>query len=197
MYSSLRVKQAFNHVLEEASLKLVLYMYKLSQYFIYFAYGSNMLTRRLRDRTPSAKPLGIGQIMEHQLIFHKIGRDGSAKCDIFQTGRAGDIVWGVLFEISTGEQYLLDRAEGLGCGYEYKTVRVKSNKSVIEAGAYYATHINAKLQPFDWYWHFVLQGAKEHGLPNSYLNSLKSWSMVIDPDPERRTRNFSLLKYNT
>lgn len=171
-------------------------MYKLSQSqsFLYFAYGSNMSTRRLRKRTPSAKPLGIGQILEHQLIFHKIGRDGSAKCDIHQTGRASDMVWGVLFAISTDERHRLDRAEGLGYGYEYKTVRVKSNESVIEAGAYYATHIDTSLRPFDWYLNFVLQGAKEHGLPNSYLNSLKSWSMVIDPDPERRKRNLSLLK---
>ncbi|MGK7917374.1 MAG: gamma-glutamylcyclotransferase family protein [Prochloraceae cyanobacterium] len=171
-------------------------MYKLSQSpcFVYFAYGSNMSTRRLRKRTPSAKPLGMAQLLEHQLIFHKIGRDGSAKCDIHKTGRACDIVWGVLFEISTDERHLLDRAEGLGCGYEYKTVRVKSNESVIEAGAYYATHIDAELRPFDWYLNFVLKGAEEHGLPNSYLNSLKSWSMVIDPDSERSQRNFSLLK---
>ncbi len=179
-----------------ALLKLVPCMYELSspQCFVYFAYGSNMLTRRLRERTPSAKPLGIGQIIEHQLIFHKIGRDGSAKCDIHKTGRASDIVWGVLFEISTNERHLLDLAEGRGCGYEYKIVRVKSNKSVIEAGAYYATHIDASLQPFDWYLNFVLQGAKEHGLPNSYLKSLKSWSMVIDLDLKRRQRNLSLLK---
>ncbi len=171
-------------------------MYELSQSpcFVYFAYGSNMSTRRLRERTPSAKPLGRGKLPEHQLVLHKIGRDGSAKCDIQETGRAHDIVWGVLFEISTNEGHLLDRAEGLGCGYEYKTVRVKSDERIVTAGAYYATHIDASLRPFDWYLNFVLKGAEEHGLPSSYLNSLKSWSMVIDPDSERRKRNFSLLK---
>lgn len=102
--------------------------------FIYFAYGSNMSTRRLRERTPSAKPLGRARC-KHQLIFHKIGRDGSAKCDIYESGRACDIVCGVLFEISLDERYLLDCAEGLSYGYEYKTVRVKNNQSVIEAGA--------------------------------------------------------------
>ena len=171
-------------------------MYELSQSqcFFYFAYGSNMSTRRLRERTPSAKPFGIAQLLEHQLILHKIGRDGSAKCDIQETGRAYDIVWGVLFKISTNERHLLDRAEGLGYGYEYKTVWVKSDENVIKAGAYYATNIDASLRPFDWYLNFVLKGAEEHGLPSSYLNSLKSWSMVIDPDSERRKKNLSLLK---
>ena len=171
-------------------------MYRLLQLpcFIYFAYGSNMSTRRLQERTPSAKPLGIAQLSQHRLIFHKIGRDGSAKCDIHETGRACDIVWGVLFEISTEERYVLDRAEGLSRGYEYKTVRVKSNKTIIEAGAYYATHIDASLRPFDWYLNFVLKGAEEHGLPSSYLNSLKFQSAIVDPDSRRSQRNFSLLK---
>ena len=162
--------------------------------FVYFAYGSNMSTRRLCDRAPSAKPLGIGQLSEHQLVFHKIGRDGSAKCDIHETGRASDLVWGVLFEISIDERYLLDRAEGLGYGYEYKTVRVKSSETIVEAGAYYATRIDASLRPFDWYWNFVLKGAEEHGLPNSYLESLKSLSVIVDPDSERSQRNFALLQ---
>ena len=165
--------------------------------FIYFAYGSNMSTRRLRERTSSAKPLGIAQLFEHRLIFHKIGRDGSAKCDIHNTGRACDLFWGVLFKISTDERYLLDRAEGLNRGYGYKTVRVKSNETVIEAGAYYATHIDVSLRPFDWYLNFVLKGAEEHGLPNSYLNSLKSWSAIVDPDSQRSQRNFLLLKEST
>lgn len=162
--------------------------------FIYFAYGSNMSTRRLRERTPSAKPLGKARLFEHRLIFHKIGRDGSAKCDIYETGRACDIVWGVLFEISLDERYLLDCAEGLSYGYEYKTVRVESNQTVIDAGAYYATHIDASLFPFDWYVNFVLKGAEEHGLPSSYLNSLKSWSAIADSDSQRSQRNFALFK---
>ena len=171
-------------------------MCKLLQFpcFVYFAYGSNMSTRRLRQRTPSAIPLGIGKLLKHQLVLHKIGRDGSAKCDILNTGRVYDIVWGVLFKISTNERYLLDQAEGLGCGYEYKTVQVKSHESIITADTYYATHIDASLRPFDWYLNFVFKGAEEHGLPSSYLNSLKSWPMLIDPNSERRQRNFSLLK---
>lgn len=164
-----------------------------SQCFIYFAYGSNMSTSRLQERTPSAKPLGIGRLLEHQLICHKIGRDGSAKCDIHHTGKASDIVWGVLFQIALDERHFLDCAEGLGCGYEYKTVQIESKEIVIEAGAYYATHIDTSLRPFDWYVNFVLQGAKEHGLPHSYLDVLQSWSMVIDSDSERRQKNFSLL----
>ena len=165
-----------------------------SHTFINFAYGSNMSSRRLRTRTPSAMPVGIGRLAGHRLMWHKIGRDGSAKCDIHQTGRADDFVWGVLFEIDLAEKPLLDEAEGLGNGYAHKSVAVLTDGDVVQAGAYHATHIDATLEPFDWYVAFVLQGAQEHGLPGHYLRALESVAAVVDPDADRRERNFSLLR---
>ncbi|ERN40434.1 hypothetical protein KR51_00029750 [Rubidibacter lacunae KORDI 51-2] len=165
-----------------------------SRRLLYFAYGSNMFTRRLRDRAPSARPFGIARLPGHRLAWHKIGRDGSAKCDIRETGRPDDFVWGILFEIASAEKSVLDRAEGLGCGYEYKTVSLFAQGLAIEAGTYYATHIDVSLRPFDWYLSFVLAGAREHGLPSTYLSALTSISAVNDPDVDRRKRNLALLQ---
>ncbi|MDH5537901.1 MAG: gamma-glutamylcyclotransferase [Rhizobacter sp.] len=162
--------------------------------FVNFAYGSNMSTRRLRQRTPSARPVGVGQLGGHRLMWHKIGQDGSAKCDILETGRPHDIVWGVLFEIALADRPSLDRAEGLGNGYEHKSVSVLTDAGMQAAGAYYATHIDANLRPFDWYLAFVLQGAHEHGLPAHYLASIESVGAVVDTDIDRRERNFALLR---
>ncbi|MDQ2928209.1 MAG: gamma-glutamylcyclotransferase, partial [Pseudomonadota bacterium] len=67
--------------------------------YINFAYGSNMCSRRLRERTPSARALGVGRLPGHKLAWHMAGGDGSAKCDIVETGREEDVVWGVLYEI--------------------------------------------------------------------------------------------------
>ena len=154
-----------------------------------------MSTRRLRDRAPSAKPLEIARLDGHRLAWHKVGRDGSAKCDIQKTGRPHDSVWGVLFAIAEGERPYLDRAEGLGRGYAYKMIRVlTSNMEAIEAGAYYATHIDASLRPFDWYLAFVLAGAREHGLPESYARGLNAIAAVVDPDAKRCKRNRELLQ---
>ena len=162
--------------------------------FINFAYGSNMSTRRLRERTPSARPLGIASLAGHRLMWHKLGRDGSAKCDIHQTGRSADRVWGVLFEIAEIDRPQLDRAEGLGNGYEHKQVSVQATEGLVVAGAYFATHIDASLQPYDWYLAFVLHGAREHGLPQSYLNELSRVEAVIDADADRRESNLALLR---
>jgi hypothetical protein len=73
--------------------------------FLYFGYGSNMLTRRLADprRAPSARALGVGYVDKHRLTFDKISRgtrQNSGKCDMEATGRDADRVYGVLFSIS-------------------------------------------------------------------------------------------------
>ena len=79
---------------------------------------------RLRARAPSARCIGAYTLQDHQLRFHKIGKDGSAKCDAFHTGLAGDLVEGVLFDLHPADVGALDGAEGLGRGYEKKRVDV-------------------------------------------------------------------------
>jgi len=75
--------------------------------FLYFAYGSNMLTRRLQNRTLSAKAVGIGYVEGHRLTFDKVSTDGSGKADIEATGNATDRVYGVLFSIDASEESAL------------------------------------------------------------------------------------------
>lgn len=162
--------------------------------FVNFAYGSNMSTRRLRARTPSAQPIGIAQLGGHRLAWHKIGRDGSAKCDVVATGRSENTVWGVLFEIAAVERPLLDAAEGLGRGYEHRVATVLTGSGPVAAGVYFATHVDPSLRPFDWYLGFVLAGAREHGLPASYLEQIQQVAAVVDPDPVRRETNLALLR---
>jgi hypothetical protein len=59
----------------------------VSDTFLYFAYGSNMLTRRLTlpARAPSAVCAGTGYVECHRLAFDKVSRDGSGKADIEAT----------------------------------------------------------------------------------------------------------------
>ena len=57
--------------------------------FLYFAYGSNMSSRRLtaRGRAPSATRLTVGYVPGRRLTFDKFStRDQSGKCDCEATG---------------------------------------------------------------------------------------------------------------
>jgi len=160
---------------------------------LYFSYGSNMSHRRLRQRTPSAEFVAMALLSHHSLRFHKAGRDDSAKCDAFFTDQAEDVVFGVVFHIDPAEREHLDRAEGLGAGYESKTVSLITPKfEPIEAFTYYATSIDESLSPYHWYKEHVLVGSRENNLPNRYTQAITLIESIADPDKKRAAREAAL-----
>jgi hypothetical protein len=79
--------------------------------FKYFAYGSNMLTEWLRQRCPSAEPVGIAEAVNFSIEFSKLSGDKSGKATLIRSNRRS---LGVVFEISDAELRALDEAEGNG-----------------------------------------------------------------------------------
>ena len=150
----------------------------------YFAYGSNMSSERLRARVPSARARGRGRLPCHALRWHKLGRDGSGKCDVVPTDapdasdapNASDDVWGVLYDVAWTEKPALDAAEGLGVGYFEKEVRIVTDDGECLARTYRANpdRVDATLRPRDWYKDHVVRGAREHGLPADYIRALEN-----------------------
>lgn len=164
-----------------------------------FSYGSNMFEKRLRERVPSATFYSVGYLCGYRLTWDKISNDDSGKCDAEHTGNLGDIVWGVLYEIDSGEERNLDKAEGLGNGYYKKCVHVTPRRASedydpVNASMYYATEKDPALRPYNWYKAFVVCGAIEHGLPSTYVEELERVESVPDPDHERTKKNERLLK---
>ena len=159
----------------------------------YFAYGSNMSVSRLRARVPSARPHGVSHLERHRLSFHKIGHDGSAKCDAFFTDDADDLVMGVLYTIDSAEKDYLDQVEGLGNGYEIKEVALLHPEGhQVLAFTYYATHIDPALDPFHWYREHVLRGAQEFALPEHYIEVIRQVSCMVDDDHERMKNELAI-----
>jgi hypothetical protein len=66
----------------------------------------------------------VGALAGHRLRFHKIGQDGSGKCDADVTGNPEDRILGVVYGLSRDDKTILDRHEGLGGGYDEKVVEV-------------------------------------------------------------------------
>jgi len=163
--------------------------------FQYFAYGSNMLTRRLTaaDRAPSAKPVGIGYVEGRRLTFDKVGQDGSGKCNAEASGKESNSVYGVIFEIALSDKAPLDRAEGLGKGYAEERVDVVTVAGRIQLDTYIATETEPDLRPYHWYKAITVAGAAQHGLPKNYVEQLTAAESIRDPDAERRAKNETLL----
>jgi gamma-glutamylcyclotransferase len=76
--------------------------------FFYFAYGSNMSTRRLAARLPSVKAVATGTLIGHRLAVDKVSKDGSGKGDCEHTRNDGDRVDGVIFSVACSERHALD-----------------------------------------------------------------------------------------
>ena len=166
-------------------------------YLHYFAYGSNMSAARLRARVPSARSVGVYRLEGYQLVFHKRGRDGSAKCDALRTGLE-DVMFGVVYSMLETERTALDRVEGLGRGYASCWVEVAHEDGHrVQAYTYTALDTGHGLVPFDWYHEHVVRGAVEAGLPAAYVEHLRCVSSIADPDAARRRRELSIYEMCT
>jgi gamma-glutamylcyclotransferase len=163
---------------------------------LYFAYGSNMLLRRLRakNRAPSAVAVCTGYVEGRRLDFCKLSVDGSGKCDIEATGSPRDRAWGVIFRISAADKPALDRVEGLGKGYADRQVQVVTPGGVMNAFTYVALMKAPSLRPYHWYKAFVVAGARENGLPDDYIGWLATFESQADPDSGRSKSNEALLR---
>ena len=161
-----------------------------------FSYGSNMNLNRLAKRVPSAMKVTNAFLPGHKLVCNKISNDGSAKANIKKTDVPAEIVWGVLFSIDSNEKALLDKAEGLGKGYNEGTLTFfdETNKSYA-AQIYIADSntIDYTLLPYDWYKEFIVSGAIRNKLPAEYILQLQSISCIRDHDEARRIKNYSIL----
>lgn len=160
---------------------------------LYFTYGSNLSTVRLRKRVPSSRLLTTGVLRRHRLAFHKIGRDGSAKCDAWYTGRQEDYTLGAVYRIDPSQKPLLDKAEGLGNGYIIREVVIMTlSGSALTAFLYAATAIDPERKPFHWYKEHVLRGMREHNFPDSYIAGVETVATVADTDPAREARELRI-----
>ena len=161
----------------------------------YFAYGSNMSSLHFRQRVPSGEHYTVAVLHRHALAFHKRGVDGSAKCDVVDTGNPGNRVYGVVYAIDEEHLPQLDLAEGNGYGYSRKTIEVDvGSGALIQAECYFATDTSPGLMPYGWYREHVLTGARQAGLPARYVADIAAILCQQDPDQHRHARELSLYR---
>ena len=165
----------------------------------YFAYGSNMLTRRLThpSRAPSAVARGVATVAGFAVGFHKVGADGSGKCTLVATDDRAAMAYGVLYELADSDGDRLDRVEGVHTGgYSRCSVQLRVlDGGTTDAVTYVAgdRDIDTAGVPFDWYRDLVVAGAVEHGLRQWYIDELTRVPALCDPEGGRAARARRLL----
>ncbi len=152
-----------------------------------------MSTGRLRSRIPGATFLGMYFLPGHRLCFHKIGRDGSGKCDAYFSADPMDRLPGVVYDMNLADKSMLDRIEGLGIGYACKNVQiVDSSGNWITAFTYVALKTDPLIMPYSWYRHHVLVGAREAGLPADHIAFIEAIPTLNDPDKQRQIKESAI-----
>ena len=163
----------------------------------YLAYGSNLHPRRLVERVPSAKALGVVELSCYRLAFHKRSSDGSGKCMFYSEQGNDHKLYCVLYQLDAREKPALDAVEGLGMGYIAEQIKVDFAGKSYKPFIYNVdpTFIVPDLLPYSWYKKLVLAGAKYHGFPASYIASIESVRSIVDQDEMRSSEHLVLLTW--
>ncbi len=162
----------------------------------YLAYGSNLHRLRLADRVPSAKLVGPVELPGRRIAFHKLSTDGSGKANLLESGCEEDVAWGAVYQLAPAHVARLDRAEGLGNGYDRSRILVRLGETQYDCFIYSAarSHIDDSLRPYLWYKEFVLAGARYLCLPQCYIDSLARVESIDDPLEDRAASNGDFLE---
>uniref|UniRef100_A0A6M2DP07 gamma-glutamylcyclotransferase n=1 Tax=Xenopsylla cheopis TaxID=163159 RepID=A0A6M2DP07_XENCH len=153
--------------------------------FLYFAYGSNLLAKRIHINNPTAVRKDIGKLLDYCLDFNKYSdKWGGASATVVP--KVGEHVWGAIWEIENKNLASLDKQEGVHLNsYQAKDINIKtkSGKNVL-CRIYEQCKLPPTLQPGEpfpedrkpslVYLETIIQGALESGLPDTYLKMLRS-----------------------
>lgn len=141
----------------------------------YFAYGSNMSASQMRDRCPGAVPAGIASLPGYRLAFtrYSVARAGGV-ADI--RPRDGAVTYGVLWHVTDEHLASLDQFEGVARGaYHRLEVRVESPAGPVGAITYQVDEPRPEhVPPAPDYLATLLEGAREHHLPEAYVHTLQA-----------------------
>jgi len=145
---------------------------------LYFAYGSNLKSTRMLARVPSASPMGAARLTGWRFALDKLSRDGSGKANLSIESHAS--VWGVVYRIAPEHWTRLDEFEP---GYTRTQLDVvAADGSGLRVQTYIADAPAAGLVAFDWYKSLIIDGAREHGLPDDYVSGLQALPARRDPN---------------
>lgn len=146
--------------------------------YYYFAYGSNMNMAQMKQRCSNPKVLGIARLPGYKVEFygHSPIWDG-ARETLIPDSQAE--VWGVLYELSISNWESLDshqdaRFNGMGEYFHYPVKVIDSEQKTVEAILYKKNILNEAKSPSAEYLDFIVQGAREQGLPVDYLKRLRA-----------------------
>lgn len=147
-----------------------------SQPYLYFAYGSNLNSAQMRQRCSNHRVVGVARLPGYRIGFygHSAKWDGAVETIV---RHAQSEVWGVLYQLDAADWEQLDnyqdaRADGLGTYFHYPVEVLDLQQAVKVAITYRKDMLGKTERPSTEYLNMIIQGAREHGLPENYVEEL-------------------------
>lgn len=153
---------------------------------LYFAYGSNMDWKRMKERCPTAKFVATASLQKHKLAFTKKATSGKFQgygvADLVESPE--NTVWGVVFQIDEVDLGKLDKAEGYNPnnpnteGYKREERRVlddgKEDRPLTVLTYVVQKKAESEIPPAERYLQHILDGAGYWHLPEQYIQELEA-----------------------
>lgn len=144
---------------------------------LYFAYGSNMCQKQMRERCPGSSFLFLGYLDNYEFLydgFSKIRQCAVANVIVKEDSK----VWGAVFEISENDRDELDQFEGYPKSYGRSVLTVKSDHSSPHQAIVYHREGREKGLPSEGYKNIIMEGASDSNLPLEYIEWLNSFDTL-------------------
>ncbi len=135
---------------------------------LYFAYGSNMNRVQMSHRCPGATSMGRAYLEDYRFIINQRGYATVVPS-------SGDRIEGVLWEVGPDHLCTLDSYEGHQEGIYDRCYReVETIDGIKQMALVYIDHLQTEIAvPNEGYLERVIEGAIDHVLPESYIETLK------------------------
>lgn len=149
----------------------------------YIAYGSNLNTRQMGWRCPTAKKLHTAELEGYRLEFR--GSEGNAYATISpdKDGKVPVLLW----EMQPEDERQLDRYEGWPRFYRKETIHVEIEGKMQDAMVYIMNGAHGLELPSSRYWHTVWEGYEENGLDTGVLEialERSEWALGMMDQPQ-------------
>ena len=141
-----------------------------SDHFLYFGYASNLKTSVVEERIGSKiQSYTSGRLQDYGFRFNRKNPDGTARANILIS--ESEDVHGVVYQI---DQKFRDKLLQTEPGYELVSLSIETSGGNVEALTFISQSDDEDIHPSKEYLDTILQGAKEHGLPEEYTDFIRS-----------------------
>lgn len=128
----------------------------------YFAYGSNLWRRQMKERCPEHRLIGVGVLKGYRWIISERGYANIVKSD-------QDKVYGVVYKISPSDEQTLDTKEGVHSGaYRKEMMNIEIDNHVLYC-LVYIDPVTNEGKPKQEYIDRINKGISDSNLPSAYV----------------------------